>query len=161
MTIRTAQNFMKCAERFGNTKSISHLNSTQMIQLLALPAEDTEKFIAEKTAKGTPVEDMTVKQLRAEVAEYKAQLEQKNSEVTDLFAENERLKEDKSKLAQVAERFGTNYHTCGNFSFSQMRTMLALPEGEEEKFIAEMNIDVQILKGKPADVCVFECWIFG
>ena len=35
-----------------------------MLELLALPDGETEKFIAEKAAEGTPVEDMTVKKLR-------------------------------------------------------------------------------------------------
>ena len=34
-----------------------------MIELLALPEAETEKFIEEKSAEGTPVEDMTVKKL--------------------------------------------------------------------------------------------------
>ena len=49
LTERTAQNFMKCAERFGKTEINFGFSSTQMIALLALPdAEETEKFFAEK-----------------------------------------------------------------------------------------------------------------
>ena len=51
LSYRTAKNFMQCAERFQNVKSIADLNSTQMIALLSLPdAAETEKFIAEKAA---------------------------------------------------------------------------------------------------------------
>ena len=50
--------------------------STQMIALLSLlNAEETEKFIAEKAAEGKRVADMTIKQLRKEIAEYKKQLD--------------------------------------------------------------------------------------
>ena len=57
---RTANNFMACAERFGNSPTSANLNQSQMIEMLALPAGETEKFIEEKAAEGTPVEDMTV-----------------------------------------------------------------------------------------------------
>ena len=71
---RTAYNFMECAKRFGNSKlqSIATFGSTQMIAMLALPEEETETFIETKAAAGTPVEDMTVKKLRAEIQEWKA-----------------------------------------------------------------------------------------
>ena len=62
-----ASNFMRCAERFGNYKSTYNLNQTQMIEMLALPADETEAFIEAKAAAGTPVEDMTIKNLRAEI----------------------------------------------------------------------------------------------
>lgn len=62
---------MSVAERFANSESITILKTTQMIQLLALPdAEETEKFIAEKAAEGKKVADMTIKQLREEIAQY-------------------------------------------------------------------------------------------
>ena len=64
-----AQNFMACAERFGKTHLNADLNQTQLIALLALPdAEETEKFIAEKAAEGKRVDEMTIKQLRKEIA---------------------------------------------------------------------------------------------
>ena len=80
----SAANFMRCAERFGNFQTSGNLKFYQMVELLALPAEETEKFIAEKTAEGNPPEDMTVKQLRAEVTEWKEKSEKAKSEVEDL-----------------------------------------------------------------------------
>ena len=61
---------MKCAKHFSNLATSQHLKPSQMIELLALPADETEKFIAEKAAEGKPVEDMTVKKLREEVAKW-------------------------------------------------------------------------------------------
>ena len=98
LTERTAQNFMRIAERFGKTKSISDLNSTQMIAMLALPKGEEEKFIAEKAAEGTPVEEMKVKELREEVAKWKADFENKKSEVENLFSEIETYKEKISNV---------------------------------------------------------------
>lgn len=53
-----------------------HLKTSQMFELLSLPAGDEEKFIAEKAAEGYPVENMSIKNLRAEIQKYKASLEQ-------------------------------------------------------------------------------------
>ena len=60
--------FMQIAERFGKSTTSWILNYSQMAEMLALPEGDEEKFIEEKAAEGKPVEDMTVKTLRAEVA---------------------------------------------------------------------------------------------
>lgn len=49
---QSANRFMRVAERFGNFQSIGSFSSTQLIQLLALPEADTEKFIEEKAAEG-------------------------------------------------------------------------------------------------------------
>ena len=115
---RSAQNFMAVAEKFGKTQASADLSFYQMVTMLVLPEGEIEKFIAEKTAEGKPVEDMTVKQLRAEVAEYKAKLEKKNSEVTDLFAENKKLQEDKKSYpAEIAglkeNQFETLFNAAG------------------------------------------------
>ena len=48
----TANNFMRCAERFGNFQTSGNLNSSQMVELLSLPAEETEQFIEAKAAEG-------------------------------------------------------------------------------------------------------------
>ena len=52
LTIRSAQSFMKCAERFGKNEIDFVFQPTQMIAMLALPAGDEEKFIAEMAAEG-------------------------------------------------------------------------------------------------------------
>ena len=80
----TAQRFMNCAERFGNSATLRNLNYSQMIQLLSLPAEE-------------------VKQLRDEVAKWKSDYEQKKSEVENLFAKNEKLQEDKNNMALLVK----------------------------------------------------------
>lgn len=80
-TIRTAQRFMKCAERFNNASMSSLLTPSQMFELLSLPADETETFIEQKKAEGNPVEDMTVKALRQEVKEYKDKLAAQEKEM--------------------------------------------------------------------------------
>lgn len=70
----TANNFMRCAERFSNFQTSGNLNPSQMVEMLSLPVEETEKFIAEKSAEGMPVESMSVKKLREEVKKYNLKL---------------------------------------------------------------------------------------
>lgn len=116
MTYRTAKNFMDIADRFGSlsnsqeVKSISLLNSTQLIALLALPAGEEENFIAEKAAEGNPVEKMTVKQEREEIKKYKAKiekLEKDNKQLTDvahtLRLENEALKDQEPQVIETVK----------------------------------------------------------
>ena len=76
LTDCTAQKFMACAERFGKRQTSAVLKSSQMIEFLRLPADETEEFIEAQAAAGTPVEDMTIKNLRAEIQKFKAEREE-------------------------------------------------------------------------------------
>ena len=78
---KMANNFMRLANRFGNRNLNSDLSQTQLIALLALPEGEEEKFIEEKAAKGTPVENMTVKKLRLEIQQYKRDNDALNNEI--------------------------------------------------------------------------------
>lgn len=74
LKIRSAQNFMAVAERFGKTQSTAFLNRTQMTEMLLLPKGDEEKFIEEQAAAGRIVAEMSVKTLRVEIQKYKSKL---------------------------------------------------------------------------------------
>lgn len=74
---QSAQNFMNIAKRFGKEfkkedkkQSIGNLNSTQMIALLALPKGQEEEFIKQKTTDGTPVENMSIRNLKTEIKHW-------------------------------------------------------------------------------------------
>ena len=71
-----------------------------MIALLSLPSpEKTEKFIEQKAAEGKKVDEMTIKQLREEIAEYKKTIEQKDKDFQQsLFDCNEQIGELKQEL---------------------------------------------------------------
>ena len=74
---RMARNFMQCAERFGNRQTNIDLNQSQMMALLALfNTEETEKFIEQKAAEGTPVENMSVKNIRKEIKQWNSSKEE-------------------------------------------------------------------------------------
>ena len=137
MTERTAQNFMKVAERLSNTQLISHFNSTQLITMLALPAGEEEKFIAEKAAEGKPVEDMTVKNLREEIKCYKekiASLEQAGNAAFNL-ADKEKVRADKLQ------------HQLSLFVEEKNSARAALDAAK--KTIAQKDAEIQSLANKP------------
>lgn len=81
LSYATAAKFIQCAERFSNVETSRGLKSSQMIELLRLPEDETEEFIEAKAAAGTPVEDMTVKNLRAEIANWKRRDEENQQKI--------------------------------------------------------------------------------
>ena len=95
LSYATAARFIQCAERFGNVVSIRGFNSTQMIAMLSLPAEETTAFIEAKAAEGKPVEKMTIRQLREEVQQWKARAEEADKKIAD---SNAKLSETQSEL---------------------------------------------------------------
>lgn len=107
LTERTAQRFMKVAERFSKATTSSVLNSSQMFEMLALPESEEEKFIADKAAEGNPVEDMTIKTLRAEIKNWKAQADKnkqeaqkKDAEIENQVAQINNLRNENVKLLE-------------------------------------------------------------
>lgn len=68
----SAANFMSIAKRFGaNFQMSGNFNQSQLVELLKLPLGDEEKFVAEMERRGTPVEKMTVKNLRGAIRKFK------------------------------------------------------------------------------------------
>ena len=92
---------MQLAERFSKVSTSRLFNQSQLLEMLAFPAGDEEKFIAEKAAAGTPVEDMTVKKLRAEIKDWKKKAAEKETEAEKLKKENEELKKDNAFKLEV------------------------------------------------------------
>ena len=61
---RTAQNFMRLAREFSNPQALADLGATKALALLALPAEERERFVEEHN-----VIDMTTRQLEQAIRE--------------------------------------------------------------------------------------------
>ena len=54
------------------------------------------------------------------------------------FEDNFNLKKSSANnFINIAQRFGGNLQTFGDLNYTQMVQMLALPEGEEDKFISK------------------------
>ncbi|MBO4400739.1 MAG: DUF3102 domain-containing protein, partial [Selenomonadaceae bacterium] len=93
----SANKFMAVAERFGKSESIPNLKPTQMIAMLSLPADETEQFIEDKAAAGTPVEDMTIRTLHKEIEQWKSRAEVNENAVT----------EKEQRISQLASNFNS------------------------------------------------------
>lgn len=102
-TLRTANRFMQCAERFAKQTTSSGLSSSQMFELLALKSGDTEEFLNQKSSEGKPVESMSIKVLREEVRQWKVAKKNQgdisdgeNSQTSDIEVSKEQIKKLRS-----------------------------------------------------------------
>jgi len=115
-TERTAQRFMKAANEFSNTTSMSYLGTTKVFALLDLPEDQRQDFI-----ESNPVEDMTTRELKAAIAEKKRlekeleDLKNKEPEIierviekpttpADYFSSKRRLAEMEAKTKELEEQ---------------------------------------------------------
>lgn len=92
-SVRTAQNFMAVAERFGKTKSISFLSTTTLIKMLALPEGDEQAFIEAQAETGKPVENQSAREVQESVKKWKKDKKKKSlppvADQINLFPEAE------------------------------------------------------------------------
>lgn len=116
-TPETARILIKIYKEISNPKSICDLNYTKVLKILSLPEEARQDFIDKHE-----VEDMTTRELQAEIKEYKECLKAKEKEIDEINStynslsivaknreeENERLREDlrqeREKPAEVIEK---------------------------------------------------------
>lgn len=90
----TATNFMNVAKRFGaNSETSRNFKFSQLVSLLKLPPGEEEKFIAEKAAEGTPVEDMSVRKLNEEIRQRKQKFEDVQSDKTAEISRLEKIRD--------------------------------------------------------------------
>lgn len=72
-TDRTAQNFMRVAERFGKTENVFGFKPSTLIQMLALPVGSEEEFIAQQAEEDKPVNEMSARDVKNAVKEFNRQ----------------------------------------------------------------------------------------
>ena len=70
-TIRTAQNFMAIAERFGKNENVFVFQPATLIQMLALPKGTEQEFIATQADAGKPVESQSAREIQRNVKAFK------------------------------------------------------------------------------------------
>lgn len=104
---RAAQRFMEISRRFSYTSTSTVLSQSQMMEMLSLPEGAEENFIEEQASKGTPVEKMTIKNLRAAVKKYNDRLKLAEEKVLSFVPiqetpTNEKLSEEE-KINNVDE----------------------------------------------------------
>lgn len=71
LTERTARNYMNVAERFGNRKTFSDLNSSTLIKMLTLPEGDEDAFVEAQAAAGRPIEKQSAREVKKNVDAWK------------------------------------------------------------------------------------------
>lgn len=114
---RTTNSLIKVYKEIPNSQAIANLSYTKVVNILSLPEEARHDFI-----ENHEVEDMTTRQLQAEIKEYKESLKAKEEEISAVNSsfnslkiaarqseeENERLREDlrqeREKPAEIIEK---------------------------------------------------------
>lgn len=69
---RTANNFMRVAERFGKLENVCQFKPSTLQTMLALPEGSEEEFIEEQAAGGKPIQNQSARQLDQSIKEFKA-----------------------------------------------------------------------------------------
>ncbi|MCW6701449.1 DUF3102 domain-containing protein [Anaerococcus sp. NML200537] len=92
---RTTNSLMKVYKEIPNSQAIANLSYTKVVNILSLPEEDRQNFIDSHE-----VEDMTTRQLQAEIKEYKEGLEEKEKQLEESAAANKRLADKVIELEQ-------------------------------------------------------------
>lgn len=72
-TDRTAQNFMRVAERFGKNENVFGFKPSTLIQMLALPVGSEDEFIAANEAADKPVGEMSARDVKDAVKKFNRQ----------------------------------------------------------------------------------------
>lgn len=103
---RTANNMMKLYAEYGasgiasKSQSIANLSVTQAVALLKIPAEEREKFAEQNNAK-----DMTIRELKEELAKKKAELAEEQSSTKAALAEaQKRHEQENARYKEQAEK---------------------------------------------------------
>lgn len=153
LTVKMANNFMRIAERFGGNRNLSSdLNQSQMIAMLALPEGEEEKFIEEKAAEGTPVEDMTVKNLKAEIADYKKRLAQAEEDAEGYKIANDQLDAQLENLGEENQRLREGREEDGKRIGAFIEENLDLKEDKKELQDKIDDLENKLLQAEPETV---------
>ena len=103
---RTANNMMKLYKEYGESgiaqksQSIASLSVTQAVAMLEIPEEERERFAEQSNAK-----DLTIRELKAEIAKAKAALEEEQSSTKAALSKaQERHEQETARLKEQAEK---------------------------------------------------------
>lgn len=137
----SAKRFMQCAERYSNSATSHLLNQSQMIALLSLPdTEETEKFIAEKAAEGKAVAEMTIKELREEIAKHKKKIAEQDETIAA---------RDKT-IAEQDETIAARDKTIDDNKKAYQESLFKLNE-EHKKEVTDLNDELADVQSELAD----------
>jgi len=107
---RTAQNFMKVAREFSNTKALADLEPTKVYALLDLPIEEREEFVSvphEINGQVKTVEEMTTRELQKTIKERDAALKTLESAKKIAIEKSEEAKKNLDERFEVESKLRT------------------------------------------------------
>ena len=102
-TQRTANNFMRVAERFGKMENVFQFKPSTLQTMLLLPEGDEQAFIETQEQVGNPVENQSARQVQQAVKQWK---EAKSKEVSVTVANEFNLFADEYELADQSQSVG-------------------------------------------------------
>ena len=157
---QTASNYMKLAERFSKSKSIlnfdiSTFKPTQLIAMLALPEGDEQQFVDQMAENGTPVDEMSVRELKAAVKQYKQDKDDADAAIAALKEEiqgwkdaNQILEQQRDYQAERAENAVANYQKTDERNGRLLYEMANLKDDLDMANADIAKLQAQLEKGK-------------
>lgn len=161
---RSAQRFMRIAEGYSKTDSLSGLGATKALQLLAFEEIEREEFIAEKhevNGEEKTVQEMTSAELDEAIRQRKA-AEEELAKVKQEKLDAEVRAENFAKEAEKEKANAASAKAAGEKMATDMKNIKA--ELNQQKNLAEtvsaeaedLKKELEELRSKPVDVAVRE-----
>lgn len=100
MTQRTANNFMRVAERFGTLENVFQFQPSTLQAMLRLPAGAEQEFVDAQAAVGTPVAQMSAREVQKRVRQFN-QRRNDLSEIGETFSFFKGKTEQTQSAAQI------------------------------------------------------------
>ena len=133
LSYRTAAKFMAIAERFSKVPTSALFSQSQMVEMLSLPENETEKFIEVRALEGTPVDSMSIKKLREEIKKYKSGLTESSLE--------------KNVEVEMAESFSTAQPPVVSSESQESEDTVTVTAVEFEEKLEVPDVDLEIPNG--------------
>ena len=138
---RSAQNFMKLARQWSNPQALADLGATKALMMLALPADERDKFLAENhivDGQEKSVIDMTSRELEKAIRERDEALKAAEVAKADARAAEDsrsKMEADMAALKQLQERAKAD-------------------EEQARRELESVRLELKELQEKPVEVAV-------
>ena len=143
---RTANNMMKLYKEYGESgivqksQSIASLSVTQAVAMLEIPEEERERFAEQSNAK-----DLTIRELKAEIAKTKAALEDEQSSTKAALSKTqERHEQETARLKEQAEKAMSEKARIERELERQEKRQAELLQGKDDE--AKARVDAAVKK---------------
>lgn len=143
---RTANNMMKLYKEYGESgivqksQSIASLSVTQAVAMLEIPEEERERFAEQSNAK-----DLTIRELKAEIAKTKAALEEEQSSTKAALSKTqERHEQETARLKEQAEKAMSEKARIERELERQEKRQAELLQGKDDE--AKARVDAAVKK---------------